>query len=151
MVFCSLNRASAEVSRNAPLRKSRLLPARTKTAIQSVYWENDWPYITGGNFPKRKSHSHSCPNIRKQNQALMILKRRRWHQCFKPCGFLSEEIGSLTARPGYLRLYGRESFNSLFHQALVARRWSDFRFRSNDCRRIFTDLVSTVSRHDELL
>jgi len=42
----------------------------------------------------------------------------------------SEEIGSLTARPGYLRLYGRESFNSLFHQALVARRWSDFRFEA---------------------
>ena len=33
-----------------------------------------------------------------------------------------EEIFSLTARPGYLRLYGRETIGSLFRQSLVARR-----------------------------
>jgi len=33
-----------------------------------------------------------------------------------------EEIFSLTARPGYLRLFGRESIGSLFRQSLVARR-----------------------------
>jgi xylan 1,4-beta-xylosidase len=33
-----------------------------------------------------------------------------------------EEIFSLTARPGFLRLYGRETVGSLFRQALVARR-----------------------------
>jgi xylan 1,4-beta-xylosidase len=33
-----------------------------------------------------------------------------------------DEIFSLTARPGHLRLYGRESIGSLFKQSLVARR-----------------------------
>jgi len=33
-----------------------------------------------------------------------------------------EELFSLTDRPGYLRLYGRETLGSLFRQALVARR-----------------------------
>jgi xylan 1,4-beta-xylosidase len=33
-----------------------------------------------------------------------------------------EEIFSLTARPGFLRLYGRETLGSLFCQSLVARR-----------------------------
>ncbi len=33
-----------------------------------------------------------------------------------------EEIFSLTARPGFLRLHGRETIGSLFRQALVARR-----------------------------
>ncbi len=33
-----------------------------------------------------------------------------------------EELFSLTARPGYLRLFGRETLGSMFHQALVARR-----------------------------
>ncbi len=33
-----------------------------------------------------------------------------------------EEIFSLTARPGFLRLYGRETLGSLFRQSLVARR-----------------------------
>jgi xylan 1,4-beta-xylosidase len=32
------------------------------------------------------------------------------------------ELFSLTARPGYLRLFGRETMGSLFRQALVARR-----------------------------
>ncbi len=33
-----------------------------------------------------------------------------------------DELFSLTARPGYLRLYGRETVGSLFRQSLVARR-----------------------------
>jgi xylan 1,4-beta-xylosidase len=33
-----------------------------------------------------------------------------------------EELFSLTARPGFLRLYGRETIGSLFRQSLVARR-----------------------------
>jgi len=33
-----------------------------------------------------------------------------------------DELFSLTARPGYLRLFGRETTGSLFRQALVARR-----------------------------
>jgi len=33
-----------------------------------------------------------------------------------------DEIVSLTARPGHLRLFGRETIGSLFRQALVARR-----------------------------
>ncbi|MDP5277357.1 glycoside hydrolase family 43 protein [Sphingomonas sp. DG1-23] len=38
----------------------------------------------------------------------------------------SDRIFSLTARPGHLRLYGRETIGSLFTQALVARRQQDF-------------------------
>jgi xylan 1,4-beta-xylosidase len=39
-----------------------------------------------------------------------------------------ERIWSLTQRPGYLRLFGRESLGSQFEQALVARRQEDFCF-----------------------
>jgi xylan 1,4-beta-xylosidase len=35
---------------------------------------------------------------------------------------------SLSARPGFLRLYGRETVGSLFNQALVARRQQHFRY-----------------------
>jgi xylan 1,4-beta-xylosidase len=41
-----------------------------------------------------------------------------------------EELFSLTERPGYLRLYGRESPGSLFRQALVARRQQAHCFRA---------------------
>jgi xylan 1,4-beta-xylosidase len=37
-----------------------------------------------------------------------------------------DELFSLSARKGHLRLYGRESMGSLFHQALVARRQQAF-------------------------
>ncbi|HEU4653125.1 MAG TPA: glycoside hydrolase family 43 protein [Steroidobacteraceae bacterium] len=37
-----------------------------------------------------------------------------------------EELFSLSARPGYLRLFGRESMGSLFRQSLVARRQQAF-------------------------
>ncbi|KRA58333.1 beta-xylosidase [Caulobacter sp. Root655] len=39
-----------------------------------------------------------------------------------------DEIFSLTARPGHLRLYGRETVGSPFRQALVARRQEHWRY-----------------------
>lgn len=44
-----------------------------------------------------------------------------------------ERLFSLTDRPGYLRLYGRETVGSLFEQALVARRQQHFRFTATTC------------------
>lgn len=41
---------------------------------------------------------------------------------------LPETTLSLLDRPGYLRLYGKESLGSLFHQALIARRQQAFCF-----------------------
>jgi xylan 1,4-beta-xylosidase len=41
-----------------------------------------------------------------------------------------EELFSLTARPGYLRLYGRETIGSIFRQSLVARRQQPHCFRA---------------------
>jgi len=41
---------------------------------------------------------------------------------------LTEESLSLSERPGWLRLKGRESLASRFLQALIARRWQAFRF-----------------------
>jgi len=38
------------------------------------------------------------------------------------------ELFSLTARPGFLRLYGRETIGSQFRQSLVARRQQHFRY-----------------------
>ncbi|MDO7836406.1 glycoside hydrolase family 43 protein [Sphingobium sp. HBC34] len=44
-----------------------------------------------------------------------------------------DRLFSLTARPGCLRLYGRETVGSLFEQALVARRQTCFRFTARTC------------------
>ncbi|HWI84863.1 MAG TPA: glycoside hydrolase family 43 protein [Sphingomonas sp.] len=42
-----------------------------------------------------------------------------------------DEIFSLAARPGYLRLFGRETVGSLFTQSLVARRQQAFRYTAS--------------------
>ncbi|HUX21200.1 MAG TPA: glycoside hydrolase family 43 protein [Spirochaetia bacterium] len=46
---------------------------------------------------------------------------------------LDESLASLSERPGFLRLKGRESIVSHFRQALVARRISAFRFSASTC------------------
>ncbi|MGF1992954.1 glycoside hydrolase family 43 protein [Enterococcus casseliflavus] len=116
-----------------PLLENRgYCPLGRETAIQSVYWENDWPYITGGNFPKEEVPQPQLPEHPWETESgFDDFEEASLAPVFQTLRIpFSEEIGSLTARPGYLRLYGRESFNSLFHQALVARRWSDFRFEA---------------------
>lgn len=42
---------------------------------------------------------------------------------------LNDQMLSLTVRPGYVRLYGRESLGSRFCQSLIARRRSDWQNR----------------------
>lgn len=44
-----------------------------------------------------------------------------------------DHLFSLSSRPGFLRLYGRETIGSLFEQALVARRQEHFRFIATTC------------------
>ncbi|MDZ5781640.1 glycoside hydrolase family 43 protein [Marinococcus luteus] len=106
-------------------------PLGRETAIQKVYWEKDWPYIAGGNEPSlyvegpglseepqqsaSPVYSHfNTGNLDKSFQTLRIP--------------LEENTLSLKDRPGYLRLYGKDSLTSKFTQAFVARRWQHFYF-----------------------
>ena len=50
--------------------------------------------------------------------------------CFKTLRVPFSEIGSLSARPGFLRLFGRESPVSWHCQSIVARRVRDFAFEA---------------------
>jgi xylan 1,4-beta-xylosidase len=118
---------------NTPLLENRgYCPLGRETAIQEVYWENDWPYIVGGNYPKDEIEGPDLPET-------------KWPPSPNFYGFddeklpiefqtlripFNEEIGSLSERPGYLRLFGRESFTSVFYKSLVAKRWADFCFEA---------------------
>src|SRR5690606_6806442 len=46
---------------------------------------------------------------------------------------LDGELFDLSARKGYLRLYGRESIVSLFEQSLIARRQQSFHIEASTC------------------
>ena len=97
-----------------------------ETAIEKVKWcHDDWLYLTcGGNEPRADVEAPNLPDY-----------------CFEPIptrlDFNTKEINihfqslrvpmtddwvNLTDRPGYLRLYGRQSLSSTFQQSLIARR-----------------------------
>lgn len=107
-------------------------PLGRETAIQKMYWENDWPYIVGGNFPQDEVEAPKIPEHTWPKPAARDnFDEERLAMDFQTLRIpFDKAIGSLTERSGFLRLYGRESFNSLFHKALVARRWQDFTFEA---------------------
>jgi xylan 1,4-beta-xylosidase len=101
-----------------------------ETALQRIEWKDGWPHLAhGGKAPalrvdagtgsQRTDFSEFCGF---DDSALPLsLQSLR-----VPLG----RFASLSERPGWLRLYGRESIMSLHEQTLVARRWQSFSFRA---------------------
>jgi len=116
-----------------PLPGLRRSPLGCETAIQKSVWRDDgWLYLSDGGLapsleveppapaeaepqPRRIDYDFSGANLPLDFQ---------WLRTPQP-----ERLFSLTARPGWLRLTGRESIGSWFEQSLVARRQQHFRFR----------------------
>ena len=120
-----------------PVMPARRCTLGRETAIQRMHWTEDgWLRIEGGgNGPRLEVPGPDIPV-----------------QPFEPEAarddFDSAELGvhfqtlrvpadeswlSLTERPGYLRLRGRQSLYSRYSQSLVARRWQHFRFEAATC------------------
>ncbi|HBO35897.1 MAG TPA: glycoside hydrolase 43 family protein [Sphaerochaeta sp.] len=101
-----------------------------ETSIQNIVFDEDlWPRIKGGgNAPRAffESPFDATP-------AGPVDIHYSFDQDKLPLDFqtlripLAEDTLSLKARKGYLRLYGKESPNSTFTQALVGRRQQAFR------------------------
>lgn len=58
---------------------------------------------------------------------------------------MTEEYISFTARPGWLRMYGREGLASLFRQTLIARRWTEFCFTVSACMEFEPDIFKQMA------
>ncbi|MFA6976101.1 MAG: glycoside hydrolase family 43 protein [Mesotoga sp.] len=109
-----------------------------ETAIQKMEWHSDgWPFISGRGhspclqveapdslewhpFPTRNLIDHFDDVHLDVN--FQVLRTQK----------VFDHI-SLKDRPGFLRLYGAESLNSLFIQSLVARRQQAFRYSARTC------------------
>ena len=102
-----------------------------ETAIQKMIWKDDgWLYHSSGD---------ACPSATVEAPPLpphpwpQTAARVQFTGSELPADFqwlrspFSEELFSLSERPGYLRLYGRETIGSLFRQSLVARRQESHR------------------------
>jgi xylan 1,4-beta-xylosidase len=100
-----------------------------ETAIQPMRWADDgWLYTASGDSipvleiptPTLDAPTPTLPTRSDFDDSVLPIDFQ-WLRSPEP-----EKLFSLTARPGHLRLFGRESLGSLFEQALVARRQQAF-------------------------
>jgi xylan 1,4-beta-xylosidase len=108
-----------------------------ETAIQPMRWDRD------GWLRTLDSDARPMPAPPAPHLAPSPWPRDEWDGRFNGAALpdvfqwlrtpLPDRLFSLTARPGFLRLFGRETAGSLFEQALVARRQEHFRFTASIC------------------
>ncbi len=117
-----------------PLKPKRRSPLGRETALQRCVWRDDgWLYLDGGGVVPAVTVQPPKPVERIEPASTV---RRDFDEPDLPCEFQwlrspePQRLFSLTERPGFLRLFGRESLGSWFEQSLVARRQEDHRFRA---------------------
>jgi xylan 1,4-beta-xylosidase len=120
-----------------PLRNRGRCTLGRETAIQPMVWSADgWLRTLDGDAlpatdapgPPLPAHPFPAPPVREDFDADRLPLPFQWLRSPWP-----EELFSLTARPGYLRLHGRETLGSQFRQALVARRQQSHAFSASTC------------------
>jgi xylan 1,4-beta-xylosidase len=119
-----------------PLVKGRSLLGR-ETSLQSVEWTPDgWPRLkTGGRSPAEQIRVPDLPCSEwPQESSRDDFPAPVLRTCYQSLRIpLDASLMSLTERPGFLRLKGRESILSNFRQALIARRIEAFRIATTTC------------------
>ena len=110
-----------------PLPNRGRSPLGRETAIQPMEWRADgWLYTVGPNVgvpqlevpaPDLPPHPFPAAPARRDFDEPTLPIEFQWLRSPFP-----DELFSLTARKGHLRLFGRETLGSFFQQALVARR-----------------------------
>lgn len=105
-----------------------------ETGLQKCVWkDDDWLYLASGGVvpqvdveaPAGAPEPHVASPLVRRFDGSTLHDEFQWLRTPEP-----ERIFSLSARPGHLRLFGRESLGSWFEQALVARRQEHHRFRA---------------------
>jgi xylan 1,4-beta-xylosidase len=106
-----------------------------ETAVQKMVWStDDWLRTVDGQGtpqvetpgPNVPAHPFPAPSVREDFDAAELPIDFQWLRSPYPA-----RLWSLTERPGFLRLFGRETLGSQFEQALVARRQQAFCFTAS--------------------
>jgi len=101
-----------------------------ETSICRLEWRDGWPFVVGGSEPTATIEGNLPEHVWPSDCPIIDhFDSEKLNMMFQSMRIpLTEDIGNLTARPGHLRLYGRESLTSAFTQAHVARRWQSLDF-----------------------
>lgn len=124
---------NTEVAQSSTSAHRGYCPLGRETAIEKILWAWDWPTIAGDNTPNLTIEGPQMEEVKwEQNYDNMDhFDKTDLNIHFQTLRIpLGEDIVTLKERPGFLRLYGRESLTSTFTQALVARRWQHFSFEA---------------------
>ena len=109
-------------------------PLGRESSIQKLEWKDGWPYLShGGNAPALHVDMPKMTEVPWEQNYHTIdnFDSAKLNIHFQTLRIpLAKDILTLAERPGYLRLYGRESLTSQFTQALVARRWQSLDFEA---------------------
>jgi xylan 1,4-beta-xylosidase len=106
-----------------------------ETALQTMVWSADgWLRTVDGQGtpqvdvpgPNLPPHPFPAPAVREDFDSAVLPIDFQWLRSPYP-----ERLWSLNQRPGFLRLFGRETLGSHFEQALVARRQQAFCFTAS--------------------
>jgi xylan 1,4-beta-xylosidase len=127
-----------------------------ETAIQKMKWTDDnWLRLEeGGNEPKTEVPApYLLTHLWEKEPSKDDFKSQKLNINFQFLRVkLEEDTISLTERPGFLRLKGRESLNSHHTQALVVRRQQSFIYTAETCLDFqpdnFQQMAGLISLYD---
>lgn len=134
----------------------RRYPLGRESAIQKMHWTKDgWPVLDNGtNLPDVELEIDGMtPYIfadkPERDDFDDFVLDKEYQSLRVP---MTEYHMSLTVRPGWLRLYGREGLSSKFHQSLIARRWTEFGFTAETCMEfepeVFKQMAGLICMYD---
>lgn len=117
-----------------PLANGRSILGR-ETAMQNIVWRDGWPRLASGDdIPRDEFEAPELPlHPWPEQPARDDFDGEQLSIEWQSLRTAIEDAASLSARKGYLRLYGRESIVSLFEQSLIARRQKSFRIEATTC------------------
>ena len=105
-----------------------------ETALQKIEWINGWPRLVNGTkYPDLAvpaPQGVTAVQETDHSERITFAADKSLPPSFKTlrAPLTPEQDYSLTARPGWLRLYGGQSLSSHHRQTLLARRWENFTF-----------------------
>jgi xylan 1,4-beta-xylosidase len=114
-----------------PLEGTNRCVLGRETSLQNVVWKDDWLYMrSGSKFPKTTVQVPDLkPMVTVTTPEKDDFDNKNLNIHFNTLRVPADSsFMSLTERPGFLRLFGRESLESTFHQSLVARRQQSFSY-----------------------
>ncbi len=112
-----------------------------ETAIQKVVWENDWPRLAGGTSEPQLTVEVNLPEESGMPEGSGMPEEKAhgyfgdwrddfsgdtWNEHFQTLRTPMGNKASMTERPGWLRMYGRQSLESCYDQSLLGFRQQHF-------------------------